>query len=251
MAERKAIPKKTRFEVFKRDSFTCQYCGRRAPDVILEIDHIHPVASGGDNHVLNLVTSCVECNRGKGARRLDDGSVLAKQIDQLEEINKRREQIEMMVNWKKELTKSLEIEFDSINDLINSETGFMFNESGRRDIKLWIKKYGFGVVYDATETSILQYYTGPESIRKVVDYIPRIAFNIDREARDPMARRHRLARLVADRIIRHYPYDELSEIIDKHCTNDEDFNQVVRLLNASRGWMHFAESVQKRFEEDE
>lgn len=46
MAERKTISKKTRFEVFKRDSFTCQYCGRTAPDVILEIDHINPVNNG-------------------------------------------------------------------------------------------------------------------------------------------------------------------------------------------------------------
>jgi len=42
--ERKAISKKLRFEVYKRDKFTCQYCGRKAPDVILEIDHINPVA---------------------------------------------------------------------------------------------------------------------------------------------------------------------------------------------------------------
>ena len=42
-AVRKAISKKLRFEVFKRDSFTCQYCGKSAPDVILHVDHILPV----------------------------------------------------------------------------------------------------------------------------------------------------------------------------------------------------------------
>ena len=50
MSERKAISKKLRFEVFKRDNFTCQYCGRMAPDVILEVDHINPVKNGGDNN---------------------------------------------------------------------------------------------------------------------------------------------------------------------------------------------------------
>lgn len=44
---RKAISKKTRFEVFKRDRFTCQYCGATPPGVLLHIDHIHPVAEGG------------------------------------------------------------------------------------------------------------------------------------------------------------------------------------------------------------
>ena len=40
MGQRKTLSKKIRFEVFKRDKFTCQYCGRMSPDVILEVDHI-------------------------------------------------------------------------------------------------------------------------------------------------------------------------------------------------------------------
>ena len=72
MAKRKTLSKKIRFEVFKRDSFTCQYCGRSAPDVILEVDHINPVANGGDNDIMNLITSCRDCNRGKGKTELSD-----------------------------------------------------------------------------------------------------------------------------------------------------------------------------------
>ena len=76
---RKALSKKLRFEVFKRDAFTCQYCGKSAPDVILHVDHIKPVADGGENDIMNLVTSCLDCNLGKGARKLDDDSVIQKQ----------------------------------------------------------------------------------------------------------------------------------------------------------------------------
>jgi hypothetical protein len=72
MSERKALSKKTRFEIFKRDGFTCQYCGKQPPDAILVVDHIHPVAEGGDNDHLNLVTSCEACNQGKGARKLEN-----------------------------------------------------------------------------------------------------------------------------------------------------------------------------------
>lgn len=68
--KRKGISKKTRFEVFKRDNFTCQYCGRSAPDVILEIDHINSVKNGGDNNILNLVTSCFDCNRGERKKKV-------------------------------------------------------------------------------------------------------------------------------------------------------------------------------------
>ena len=71
MIERKAISKKTRFEIFKRDGFTCQYCGKQPPEAVLVIDHINPVANGGDNDILNLITSCEICNQGKGARLLE------------------------------------------------------------------------------------------------------------------------------------------------------------------------------------
>jgi hypothetical protein len=66
-----SIPLKLRFEVFKRDNFTCQYCGRKTPEVILEIEHIIPVSKGGSDEIDNLTTSCFECNRGKGASLLD------------------------------------------------------------------------------------------------------------------------------------------------------------------------------------
>jgi hypothetical protein len=70
--ERKGLSKKVRFEVFKRDSFTCQYCGKQPPDVVLHVDHINPVASGGDNDPLNLITSCQDCNLGKSATPLEN-----------------------------------------------------------------------------------------------------------------------------------------------------------------------------------
>ena len=107
---RKPIGQKTRFEVFKRDRFTCQYCGRSAPDAVLEIDHINPVANGGDNDILNLVTACKECNRGKGARLLDDHAAVKAKRNQLDELAERREQIEMMYQWQLELAKNDERE---------------------------------------------------------------------------------------------------------------------------------------------
>ena len=69
--ERKSLSKKLRFEIFKRDQFTCQYCGQQPPDVVLEVDHIMPVSKGGDNDEMNLVTACFDCNRGKADRVLE------------------------------------------------------------------------------------------------------------------------------------------------------------------------------------
>lgn len=86
VAARKALSKKTRFEVFKRDGFVCQYCGAHPPAVVLHVDHIHPVAEGGTNDIDNLVTSCQSCNAGKGARLLSAApDSLAKRKAEIEE----------------------------------------------------------------------------------------------------------------------------------------------------------------------
>lgn len=63
---------KLRFTIFKRDDFTCRYCGRRAPEVRLECDHALPKSRGGSDHPVNLVTACYACNRGKRAGLLPE-----------------------------------------------------------------------------------------------------------------------------------------------------------------------------------
>ena len=67
-----AISVRTRFEIFKRDNFTCRYCGRTSPAIVLEADHVVPVCDGGTDDAINLVASCWECNRGKSGVLLSE-----------------------------------------------------------------------------------------------------------------------------------------------------------------------------------
>jgi 5-methylcytosine-specific restriction endonuclease McrA len=62
------ITLKVRMQVLKRDSLKCVYCGRKSPEVSLEVDHIIPFSKGGSNHISNLQTLCFDCNRGKSNR---------------------------------------------------------------------------------------------------------------------------------------------------------------------------------------
>lgn len=161
---KKRIPlsKDTRFEVFKRDSFTCQYCGRSAPDVILEVDHIIPVAEGGSNDIMNLVTSCRDCNRGKSKKLLSDDAVVRKQKAQCDDLNEKRIQMEMMAEWRQELLQLLQRQADIINDYMRSCTHFVMNEEGYADIKKMIKRFGFNEVYTAVDIAYDTYYTGSD-----------------------------------------------------------------------------------------
>lgn len=62
---RAGIPPKLRWKILRRDQWVCQYCGACGPDVELEIDHKIPISKGGKTEEGNLVTACIECNRGK------------------------------------------------------------------------------------------------------------------------------------------------------------------------------------------
>lgn len=158
MVERKPLSKKIRFEVFKRDSFTCQYCGQKAPDVILEVDHITPVSKGGKNEILNLVTSCFDCNRGKKDRVISDLSIIEKQRMQIEELNIRRQQLEMMLNWRNGLSDLENAKHKAAIDLFNEKwDDSELNEKGEKTIKTLVKKYNLQRVLDAIELSIEKY----------------------------------------------------------------------------------------------
>lgn len=67
---RKSTGKRLRFEVFKRDHFTCQYCGAQPPEIVLVVDHIVAVAEGGETTIENLITACTPCNQGKADKAL-------------------------------------------------------------------------------------------------------------------------------------------------------------------------------------
>ena len=155
--KRTAISQKTRFEVFKRDSFCCQYCGRSAPDVTLEVDHIHPVADGGKNDIMNLVTACYECNRGKGARLLTDNAEVSKQKAQLDEMNDRRKQFEMMLKWRRELESLSEKQVDEVERILMKGYGMTLTQYGRADIKKLIDRFGFQEVVTSTEIAYGRY----------------------------------------------------------------------------------------------
>jgi hypothetical protein len=71
---------KLRFEILERDGFKCQYCGRnpREHNCILNIDHIIPRIKGGLTTYENLITSCKECNLGKGDTLLNKHKEISK-----------------------------------------------------------------------------------------------------------------------------------------------------------------------------
>lgn len=71
--ERKIMNDDIRYNVLKRDNFTCQICGVTAKDgAKLHVEHIVPIAKGGKTVMSNLQTLCERCNMGKGDKTSED-----------------------------------------------------------------------------------------------------------------------------------------------------------------------------------
>lgn len=193
--DRQPISKKARFEVFKRDMFTCQYCGAQSPDVVLHCDHINPVAAGGDNDILNLITACAGCNAGKGATPLADNAALSKQRDRLVELEERRQQIEMMVQWRDEL-RSLDVDtITLIADRILARGKAEPNENGRAHIARWLKRFTVAELLRAVDEAFDIYLVyvadepTSESWEKAFKKIPGVADILRQENERPYLRR--------------------------------------------------------------
>lgn len=193
---RKSLGKKIRFEVFKRDAFTCQYCGRKAPEVVLRADHIKPVCAGGEDDILNLITACFDCNAGKGPLELDDNSIIEKQRQQLEDLNERRIQLEMMLEWREHMRGLDDAQIDAFcADFARLVDGYSVNELGRQDIKKWLKRFSLEMLLISLEASASAYLkrrvdetVDPSCITKVFTYVPRIAHVKSNGDMDPVKR---------------------------------------------------------------
>lgn len=63
----------TRREVFRRDDYICQYCGKHCSDPT--VDHVIPRYRGGRYEWRNVVTACAACNHRKGGRTVEEAGM--------------------------------------------------------------------------------------------------------------------------------------------------------------------------------
>lgn len=254
MTNRKSISKSTRFEVFKRDKFTCQYCGKSAPEVVLHVDHIQPVSKGGDNSIANLITACAACNGGKSNRELSDDTVIAKQKAQLDELQERRDQLEMMFEWQKGL---MNIEIDIVTEASsiwsNLVKPFSLTESGLNNLKKLLRVYGFPEVVESMKRSAEQYLEydretwtpKDDSVEKAWVYVEKIARSRKQVADRPsLADAYKMIGLLKFKIDIHYPGKEARRIA--YCLeNGADLETIQQIARIADSWWFWDTSMRE------
>ncbi len=66
-----AVSKRLRYEILRRDSYRCRYCGVGADEARLTVDHVVPVTLGGGDESSNLCAACGPCNSRKSSSAPD------------------------------------------------------------------------------------------------------------------------------------------------------------------------------------
>ncbi len=258
MSERVAIPKSVRFEVFKRDNFTCQYCGSKAPEVVLECDHIKPVAGGGTNAIMNLVTACVDCNRGKGARTLDERHILEKQRSQVEEINERRVQLEMLSEWHQQISD----EGDAVVEILAKRweathaSTWGITDHGKDLIRKWLRRFTPEELMAAMSASWATYSARGEdgeptsdSLEKAFTYIPRVAAVRRSEVDQPHKKRLYYVRGILRNRLRYLREQDALDLMEEAYQYDLDLDWLEAFAKRVTSWSAFRRSLEQFIEE--
>jgi 5-methylcytosine-specific restriction endonuclease McrA len=91
MYRRKRNPRFTRYNLYLRDMFTCQYCIATHAQSNLSMDHVLPISKGGKTNWTNIVTACKTCNGKKGNDERIKPKKLPYQPDYYELVSKRKQ----------------------------------------------------------------------------------------------------------------------------------------------------------------
>lgn len=134
-----SISKSLRFKIFEKDNFTCQYCGRKPPQVILHIDHIHPKSKGGTDDEINLTTSCQDCNLGKRDKIIKNPKTKKEIIQVLENAKESEEQLNEYYKYLKKKEKKYNKIINEISDYWSELWNYEYSLNNRG--KLSIKKF--------------------------------------------------------------------------------------------------------------
>lgn len=133
--------KKLRFEVFKRDNFTCKYCGRTPPVAMLEVDHVIPACEGGKDDMSNYLTSCFDCNRGKGKVPLSKVDSKINYSEEKDKLGESKLQLAEYRKFLKQAAKRLGKQVDEVDDYCSFKDDYKFvlSDSGKESIRKFLK----------------------------------------------------------------------------------------------------------------
>ena len=188
---------------------------------------------------MNLIAACDLCNGGKGNRRLSDSAVVEKQQNQLQVLAIRREQLEMVLAWRRQLEDIAGLEVEAIAAEVVKASNMGVNEHGHSEIRTWLRKFQLSQILDAVTKSFQQYFRGTnESWEKAFAYIPRIC-NFEKKYGEPSEELKRLfycRAILRNRFNGYYDAHKVLTILCGYYESGLSLNEIEHVCRDVNNW---------------
>ena len=227
--------------------------------MLLHIDHINPVALGGLNELTNLVTACMPCNLGKRDIPLDEHAAVNKARVQMDELQERREQLELMMQWRESLRDLDQESVERLATYWNAHIlGWSVTDSGKRNIKKWTQKFDIEEIctaMDAAATSYLEFdaesKVTPESVGVAFDKIVGICrVNKASEKEPDLKQLYYIRGILRNRILGYFDDSKALQYLKNARSWDVEIEELSEIARMVKNWTGFtaaiAESIQEK-----
>lgn len=147
-----SVGKRLRFEIFKRDGFTCRYCGATPMATVLQIEHVIPKSKGGTDDPVNLVTSCQPCNAGKS--NIELGECKLPPTFSAEAIKEHAEQTREYLTAQKAMIAARASVAQEAKEYWENTTGYAMIASDEATMRRFCQSLPFTFIVDAIDITV-------------------------------------------------------------------------------------------------
>ena len=200
----------------------------------------------------NLIASCAPCNFGKRDKKLDDKTAVSKSRAQMEELQMRREQLEMMMEWQENLRDLNEDVIKRLCDYwYELAPGYEANENGKNNLKKWIRKFSVEELMAAMNISAEAYLeykedgtVSSESWEKAFAKIPGICRVEQASKEDPEIKDLYYVRGIArNRCDYYFNNSEALEMLKVARSWDVPMEELRQIACSIKNWTNFRKKI--------
>jgi hypothetical protein len=171
-----------RFEILQRDSYSCQFCGRRPPDVTLEVERLRPLLEGGSLSQANLITVCGECSVGRRAA-MAKGFRSPEPAQDLPPVYRatRSTSMDPPTWWRDEMIRHVEGVIARLAAMLGELMGEPMSDFVVRDIRNLIRRYGCDTVDACFQDEIVNHAGQRDTLPADADHFREFMVGLTRQ----------------------------------------------------------------------
>lgn len=178
---------------------------------------------------------------------LSDNSVMEKRKKQLDILQEKREQLELMIEWQNELLDFDNAVASSIAQVWTKFVGTTINEHGLAKISLLLKKYSYEDLINAIQIACRQ-YLGKKDSNEIFNSLGGILYNKKLEEKDPVAASKKHIKNILQRNLGYFNFKTGMSLIDSAIEYGASIDSLLNFSKEVRTWTQFKSGIHRFIE---